>query len=159
MSPTINVFDDNPAVARQFAADLVELISKLAQTQNKITISLSGGSTPKLLFQILADHFADRVDWSRVHFFWGDERCVSPDDPQSNFGEADKLLLDRVNIPPGNVHRVFGESDPDQESVRYEAELRNSLDVNDADTPVFDILIPWALTVTLLQFFPMKWSC
>ncbi len=141
VSPTINIFADNPAVAQQFATDLVDLISKLSQTQNKITLALSGGSTPKLLFEILAEQFADQIDWNQVHFFWGDERCVSPNDPQSNFGEAKKVVLELINIPASNVHRVLGESDAGEECNRYETELKAHLDTDDAGTPVFDILI------------------
>ena len=141
MNPTIKKFEDNPAVANQFAADLVDLISSLSRKQSQITVSLSGGSTPKLLFQVLAEKFADQVDWKLVHFFWGDERCVPPSDVESNFGEANKLLLSLINIPPENVHRVHGESDPTPERARYEAELMNTLETDDAGTPVFDILI------------------
>ena len=111
------IFADNPAVANAFAQDFVAWLE--TQSKEKVTVSLSGGSTPTLLFEILAKQFANKADWSRVHFFWGDERCVSPDDPQSNYGVCKSLLLDHVSIAEANVHRVIGEADPESEAVRY----------------------------------------
>lgn len=134
------VFPDNPAVAKAFANDVVQLINSLLENQEIVSVSLSGGSTPKLLFEILATQYAISVDWARVHFFWGDERCVEPTDPESNFGEANRLFLSVINLPNANVHRVFGEADPAEECVRYEADIRESLE-EDNGVPVFDIMI------------------
>jgi 6-phosphogluconolactonase len=72
------------------------------------TVALSGGSTPKLMFQILADQFRDQVPWSRIHFFWSDERHVPPDDAESNYRMANEALLSHV--PANNVHRIRGEN-------------------------------------------------
>ncbi len=135
----IKTYPDNPAVATAFAQYLCDFIN--GQAQEKITISLSGGSTPKLLFQVLAKDFADAVDWSKVHFFWGDERCVAPDDAESNYGECRALLLDTISIPPENVHRVLGENDPAGEAVRYGKEVRQHVSSGDDGVPAFDLMI------------------
>lgn len=137
--PDIKTYADNPAVAAEFAQYLCDWIN--SQSQDKITVSLSGGSTPKLLFQVLAQNFATSVDWSKVHFFWGDERCVAPDDPESNYGECKALLLDKISIPAENVHRVLGENDPVEEAVRYGEEIRQHVAVGSAGLPAFDLMI------------------
>ena len=141
MKPTIREFKDNPAVADQFAADLVEMIAELAKTQSTVTVSLSGGSTPKLLFSVLAENYADKVQWDKVHFFWGDERMVAPDDAESNYGEANALLLSKVDIPNANIHRVLGEAEPVAECARYETEIEMHVQANDQGVPSFDILM------------------
>ena len=141
MKPTIKEFKDNPAVADQFAADLVEMIAELAKTQSTVTVSLSGGSTPKLLFNVLAENYADKVQWDKVHFFWGDERMVAPDDAESNYGEANTLLLSKVDIPDANIHRVLGEAEPVAECARYETEIEKHVQANDQGIPSFDILM------------------
>ena len=74
------------------------------------TVALSGGSTPKLMLQMLADQFRDEVEWSRIQFFWSDERHVPPDHPESNYRMADEALLSHVPVAPENVHRVHGEN-------------------------------------------------
>lgn len=74
------------------------------------TVALSGGSTPKLMFQILADQFRDEVEWSRIQFFWSDERHVPPDHAESNYRMANEALLAHVPVAPENVHRVDGEN-------------------------------------------------
>ena len=91
----------------------------------RFVVALSGGSTPKRLYALLATAaYAGRVDWSRVHVFWGDERCVPPDDPASNYRMAREALLSRVPVPEGNVHRMRGEDDPGSAAAAYERELR-----------------------------------
>lgn len=135
------IFTDNPAVATAFANDFCEWVKTQPADKSKLTVALSGGSTPKLLFQELAKNFADKIDWSRIHFFWGDERCVPPDDSESNYGMTKELLLDHINIPAENVHRVLGESAPADERVRHEQEISQHVAVNDAGVPQFDLMI------------------
>ena len=141
MKPSIQKFLDNPEVAQSFANEFVAKLQRLSTTQDFITVSLSGGSTPKLLFQVLADQHAESVDWTKVHFFWGDERCVAPNDPDSNYGEAYRLILSKINIPSTNIHRVQGEDDPVIEALRYEKEISTILALNKNNIPSFDILI------------------
>ncbi len=127
------------SVAEAFAADFAAWVEGLGQ--EKIAVALSGGSTPVLLFELWASEYASSVDWSRIHFFWGDERCVDPDDSDSNYGVAKKLFLDKIQIADENVHRMMGESDPDEERLRYENEVYENVDIDDNAVPVFDLVI------------------
>ena len=133
------IFADNPEVAAEFAKCLRDFINN--HDQEKVTICLSGGSTPKLLFKELAEKLHDQVDWSGVHFFWGDERCVAPEDEQSNYGEAKKILLDKIDIPITNIHRVIGESDPAEEAIRYGQTIEEHVPTNDDGLPEFSLVI------------------
>jgi 6-phosphogluconolactonase len=93
----------------------------------RFAVALSGGSTPERLYRLLAtDPYASGVDWSRVHAFQGDERCVPPDDPASNYRMARDALLARVPIPAENVHRIRGEDEPDAAAAACERDLRTA---------------------------------
>lgn len=106
-------------------------VEKIAQEfiaysqQNRLVhISLSGGSTPKLLFKTLAtEPFKSQVQWQKLHFWWGDDRMVAPTDPESNYGEVQKLLFDHIGIPSENIHRIRGEENAEQELARFSQEL------------------------------------
>lgn len=109
----------------------------------RFTWVLSGGSTPRRLYTLLASaRFAGRVDWAHVHFFWGDERCVPPDDVESNYRMARETLLDAVRPPPENVHRILGEAEPSRAAARYEQVLRELFRAReDAPPPRFDLVL------------------
>lgn len=139
--PDIRTFQDNDAVAEAFCTYLADHLKQLNESQNKISIALSGGSTPKLLFEKLAGLGDDAIDWSKVHLFWGDERCVAPTDPESNYGVCKELLLDRVGIAPENVHRIAGENESAQEAARYENEIYEDVEIDDNAIPEFDLVI------------------
>jgi len=88
-------------------------------------VALAGGSTPRATYALLAtEEFAARVDWPRVHVFWGDERCVPPDHPGSNYRMAREALLDHVPLPARNVHPIHGEISPEEAAADYERTLR-----------------------------------
>lgn len=109
------------SAAHRFVAAAEEAI----EASGRFVVALSGGSTPRGLYALLAtDAYASRVDWSRVHVLWGDERCVPPDDPASNYRMARQALLDHVPLAEGNVHRIAGESDPAEAASAYERQLR-----------------------------------
>ena len=101
------------------------------------TLAISGGSSPKLLF---ADIARAAFDWSRVHIFWVDERCVPPTDSQSNFKLANDALLLPAAIPPQNIHRVYGELEPEEGAARYVAEIKAFFGASGAQLPSFDVL-------------------
>ena len=127
------------ASARLFAAKVEQAVAKRGIAR----VALSGGSTPKLTFKLLADPagpFAATVPWDKVQIFWVDERCVGPDDPESNYGVARELLLSKVAIPAANVFRMEGELDPEEAAARYESTLRNVMKLEGAETPAFDLL-------------------
>ena len=82
-------------------------------------VALSGGSTPKIVFYVLASDFADGIDWSKIHFYWGDERCVPPTDDQSNYKMTVEHLFSKIEVPEENIHRILGEAEPLREAYRY----------------------------------------
>lgn len=115
-----HIFDTAQLAVKHIADEL-----KAYSLQGKpIHISLSGGSTPKLLFQTLAQApYNTEIQWQNLHFWWGDERMVAPTDPESNYGEVQKLLFDHIAIPEQNIHRIRGEATPELELVRFKEEL------------------------------------
>ena len=107
------------------AADFIAaLAAEAIAARGRFTIALSGGNTPKPVYQRLA---SAALDWTRVHVFFGDERCVPPDDPRSNYHMARAALLDHVAIPAENVHRMRGEDPPEAAAEAYAADLRTAL--------------------------------
>ena len=127
------------ASARLFA----EKVEQAVATRGIARVAISGGSTPQATFKLLADPagpFAASVPWGKVQLFWVDERCVGPDDPESNYGVAKRLLLSKVPIPAENVFRMEGELDPEVAASRYESTLRNVMKMEGAESPAFDLL-------------------
>ncbi|MCI7352954.1 MAG: 6-phosphogluconolactonase [[Actinobacillus] rossii] len=95
-----------------------------SQLNRPVHISLSGGSTPKLLFKTLAQApYKNEIQWQNLHFWWGDDRMVEPTNPESNYGEVQKLLFDHIQIPAENIHRIRGEEPVELELKRFEQEL------------------------------------
>ena len=128
------------ASARLFAGKVQEAAAKRGVAR----IAVSGGSTPQAAFKLLADAgqpFARTIPWDKLQLYWVDERCVPPDHPESNYGVCKKLLLDNVPIPAANVHRMEGELDPEEAAARYESTLRNSMRLEGAESPAFDLLL------------------
>jgi 6-phosphogluconolactonase len=134
------VCSDLQELSRRAAELFVELAGQAISLRGCFAVALSGGSTPRALYSLLAEElFQDRVSWSKVHFFWGDERCVPPDHPQSNFRMAHDALLARIPAPPENIHRITTElEDPNQAAARYEDSLRHFFA---ARTPRFDLIL------------------
>jgi len=106
-------------------------------------VALSGGSTPRELYRLLASQeFRGQIDWPRVQVFWGDERAVPPDDPESNYGMARRELLLRVPIPQGNVHRMEAEdANIGRSAHHYEALLRRNLELDQNGFPIFHLVL------------------
>ena len=110
--------------------------------RGRFTLALSGGSTPQGLYRRLAsEHGRHRIDWPRVHLFWGDERCVPPTDEASNYRMAREALIDHVPIPPAQVHRIHGEDPPNQAAARYDAHLRTTLGATGGGAGVLDLVL------------------
>lgn len=137
---SVRIFPSPYQLAEHFAEELTKMAADQARRGSPFSIVLSGGSTPELLYSVIGDHFSASIDWEHIHFFWGDERCVSPESPESNYGMAWRTLLGRISIPPSNVHRIRGENEPSNEATRYSEEIalhtrkRNGL-------PAFDMII------------------
>jgi 6-phosphogluconolactonase len=136
----IAIFHDPEALARHVAAWLTELA---VGKEGRFAIALSGGSTPKRLYQLLAEApYRDQFPWPRVHWFWGDERFVPPDDAQSNYRMVHEALLSHAAIPAANIHAVptVGMT-PDEAATAYDRELRafyGGGELNPA-RPLFDV--------------------
>lgn len=133
----------NAEEVSQRAAELFEQIAvESVQSRGCFTVALSGGTTPKALYSLLAgEPFARRLPWSDLHLFWGDERCVAPDHPKSNYGMARIALLDKVAIPEKNVHRMRGEeASPELAAAEYEQTLRDFFHLLGDEEPRLDLI-------------------
>src|SRR4030042_4633293 len=140
MQPESNIFNTVSELTDKLAEVFYSHIGTLCRRQPKVNIVLSGGNTPQLLYRKIASHiaFSSQVDdWNKVHFFWGDERCVPPHHSESNFGMANRYLLRALNITVSNIHRIHGESRPEDEAVRYSGEIRSHVATRNS-IPVFD---------------------
>lgn len=127
--------------AEQVVASLADDMKTYSELGRPVHISLSGGSTPKMLFKLLAtDAYATSIQWNNLHFWWGDERCVAPDDAESNYGEANALLFSQVNLPTENIHRIRGEDQPEAEAKRFAEEMASVIPCENG-TPVFDWIL------------------
>lgn len=133
---------DGADLSARAADEFVRLARQAIQTAGRFTVALSGGSTPKALYARLAlPAYAEQIPWHRVHLFWGDERCVAPDHPESNYGMVQESLLSKINIPAENVHRMPGEKEPQIAAVEYEAELKRFFELSDGALPRFDLIL------------------
>ena len=121
----VRIYRDPQELAVKAARLFARLADQYVIGCGKFTVALSGGSTPKAMFSVLAaEPFLDTVPWSSIYFFWGDERCVPPDHPDSNYRMTNETLLSRVPVPPENVFRIPAElPDPERAAEEYAATL------------------------------------
>lgn len=136
MDANIKIFNTPELLADSFAEYFANEVNK----SERYNIALSGGSTPKIIFETLAKNYSDKIEWAKVHFFWGDERCVPPDSDESNYKMAKKFLFDKIKIPSGNIHRIKGEIDPAEEALRYSNIILENLPVKN-NLPRFDFVM------------------
>ena len=126
---------------RKAAEQFVALAGAANARRGRFAVALSGGSTPTALYALLVSaEYRNRLDWSRVHLFWGDERCVPPDHPESNFRMVQESLLSKVEIRRENIHRMAGEKDPQAAAADYENELRRFFSPPQDGVPRFDLI-------------------
>jgi 6-phosphogluconolactonase len=143
VKPEIQVFANPETLTQAAAAEFVQQANQAIQARGRFTIALSGGSTPKSLYALLATQpWRNQVSWDQVHLFWGDERHVPPSDPSSNFRMTQERLLFQVPIPPGNVHRIKAEN-PDAQRVAaaYERDLKQFFQLGEHEFPRFDLVL------------------
>jgi 6-phosphogluconolactonase len=139
-APHVRIFEDAAALARAAAGRFVEASQAAVKASGRFSVALAGGNTPRKVYELLAgDEFGARVEWSRCHVFFGDERCVPPDHPESNYRMADETLLSRVPLPRDNVHRIEGVGDAVENAHAYEDELRSFF--GDVEWPTFDLVL------------------
>ncbi len=137
--PNVLVFDTPEQVAQAAAERFVDYSIASISDRGSFAVALAGGSTPRRAYELLAtDEFKGRINWPRVHLFFGDERAVPPDDPQSNYRMVKDALISRVAIPAENVHRMIGEIEPTESAQSYEAELKHFF--GKIDWPRFDLV-------------------
>jgi 6-phosphogluconolactonase len=134
---------DSAALARRAVEYFVEMAGEAVEAQGRAHIAISGGSTPKAAFELLADPnqpWRQRMPWEMLDLYWVDERCVPPDDAESNYRMTREALLDHVPLKPDQIHRIEGELEPEAAAVRYEVELRSSFHLDGAGSPRFDLV-------------------
>ena len=139
MNSKLRIFDDLEELSRYAAKLFVEQAAQSIAARNQFLVALNGGNTPMRLFQLLATDARAQVDWNKVHIFWGDERCVPPEDSGSSYGQARETLLSRVPIPDSHIHRIKGELGPSGASKEYSLTLKN-LASPPLDWPRFDLV-------------------
>src|SRR5580704_13365852 len=141
--PGVLVCPDPAEVAHAAARRFVDCSWQAIAQYGRFDVALSGGNTPKALYKLLASsEFRAQVDWPRVHLYWGDERAVPPDDPESNYGMARRELILRVPIPMANVHRMEAEdAHIGRAAHSYEAVLRRELKLDDRGFPIFHLIL------------------
>lgn len=133
----LKVYNDKNEVAKAFSEHLKALIET---SESDIHVALSGGSTPKAIFDYMAANYKNGIQWNKLHLYWGDERCVPPTDSESNYKMTLDHLLSKISFPEANIHRVLGENEPDTEAIRYGNLLTKQLP-SDEDGPLFDLVI------------------
>ena len=135
----VRVVDDPRAATIATAEEIARAAEDAIAARERFVIALSGGKSPQPAYEHLATAFADRIAWDRVHVWFGDERCVLPDDGASNYGMAKRSLLDRVPIPEVQVHRLAGEMLPGEAAWQAHQELREFGE--SVGEPVFDVVM------------------
>ena len=139
MRQTIKIFKSVDELSDFFAQKIATDIQQFPQGKF-YSIALSGGSTPRKVFEYIALHFKNQVEWQKVQIFWGDERCVKPESEESNFRMAKESLLEKVPIPANNIFRIQGEADASAEAARYAEIIRQHIPSED-NIPRFDLMM------------------
>ncbi|MFQ5353893.1 MAG: 6-phosphogluconolactonase [Thermodesulfobacteriota bacterium] len=139
--PEIIVCKESLELYSRVAAAFITLANDFQKNNGRFNVALCGGSTPLPLYGLLASlPLRENVKWSKVHFFWSDERCVPPDSEESNYGMAALNLLEKIGALEKNVHRIEGELGEGAASV-YERELKRAFGLGDGEFPAFDLML------------------
>jgi 6-phosphogluconolactonase len=140
----VYILKDNDAIARRAAEEFVKLAQSATKNRGSFSVALSGGSTPKLLYSLLAadPELRAEVPWDKMELFFGDERHVGPDDPQSNFKMASDTMFTKAPLKPEQIHRMKGEyPDAEKAAQEYEQDLRTHFHPKDKELPRFDLVL------------------
>lgn len=153
--PQIIILDDREALFVRAAEEIVHISGESICTHGQFSLCLTGGNTPADVYTLIAARFHLSVDWNAVHLFWGDERCVPPDDPASNYGMAVRTMLSKINLDPSRIHRMRGEDQPEQGAREYESELKDFFSLEEGEFPRFNlILLGLGDNVHIASLFP-----
>jgi 6-phosphogluconolactonase len=141
--PKINITENYEALCEKVTHEILILSNKKIATQKKFSIVLSGGSTPKGIYQCMAGaSYRDKFNWEKIHFFWSDERWVSPEDQDSNYRMVSEALLTKVKIPSGNIHPIQTTGCDLKDSVRlYEKTIGDFFKLKKDKFPSFDLIL------------------
>lgn len=140
MGVEVKIVPDNAALAHTAAQEFHRLAEAAVRARGRFSVALSGGNTPRAVYSLLAGEHR-QLPWDGIHIFFGDERHVPPDDPDSNFRMASESLLSKVPIPQKNVHRIRAELDAEAAAKEYEQELREFFQLMDHGWPRFDLVL------------------
>jgi len=134
----ILTFHSQEELISSTAAKFISIGLAAIRDRDQFSVTLSGGNTPKPLYEILAGPDADLLDWDKVHFFWGDERCVPLNHPDNNFNQANQILLSPRSIKDENIHRIRTELQPTESALQYQEEILSFFQGN---IPRFDLIL------------------
>ncbi len=140
MNYSVNISENASGVAMAIANEIYQRATSAKSENRFLNIAVSGGSTPRLLFEILATDYEKNMPWEILRFFWVDERCVPPADAESNYGMTFNTLLSKIKIPDANIFRIKGEFEPELEAIRYSKTLSEEL-TEENNYPVFDLIL------------------
>ena len=136
---SIKIFPTVEKLAKTFA-ELLKQNADMTDDNDFYSIALSGGSTPNKIFRYLSENFDDKINWAKIKIFFGDERCVPPDNEESNYRMANESLLKKISIPKENIFRIKGENNPVKEAARYEEVLKSNIP-SVTGIPQFDLIL------------------
>jgi 6-phosphogluconolactonase len=137
------------------AEEIAHVAGEAICMHGEFNLCLTGGTTPERTYDLLATRFELSVDWKEVQFYWGDERCVRPDDPSSNYAMANRTILSKLKLKPEQIHRIRGEDKPEDAAREYEEELRSRLNLADGEFPRMDLMmLGLGTNCHMLSLFP-----
>jgi 6-phosphogluconolactonase len=140
--PTVRIVADAEALAAEAAALVTERASAAVAARGRFMLALSGGATPRATYARLAEsHAREHMPWGRTWVFFGDERCVPPDHPESNYRMAAETLLSKVAVPAGQVLRMRGEADPEEAATEYTRVIAETFGTRRGELPRFDLIL------------------
>ena len=133
----LRIIENAERAAAECAEFILATLVEVRSTQGRASLAISGGSSPKAMF---ADMAQAAFDWTNIHFFWVDERCVPPTDKESNYKMAHDALLGPAHIDPDNIHRIYGEIPPPEAAAKYVEDISTYFHLPPGELPSFDIL-------------------
>ncbi len=139
METTVKIFKSANELSHFFAQKMADDIEQFSSGKY-YSMALSGGLTPRKVFEYLASQFRVRIEWQKVQVFWSDERCVDPENDESNYRMAKESLLNEISIPAKNIFRIHGEADPSMEADRYSDIIRQHV-LTQNNIPQFDLIM------------------
>jgi len=139
MKRIIRISKDLYEMSQEVAASISNQVNDFSRFKRRLSVAFSGGNTPRQFFSVLGNDYGTNTLWKYVDFFWSDEKCVPPDDPESNYRSVREAFFDKADIEEKNIHRIYGENNPLEEAERYSGEIKR-LTSNRLGLPVFDII-------------------